>query len=105
MTENKNLTPEIDSSRLIVALSYVWILFIIPLLTLRKSRFAQFHAKQGLVLFIVELVLSLVMWIPVIGWLIGIVLILVCLIAIIRAYNGEWWKIPFIYQWSEKIKL
>lgn len=105
MTENKNMMPEVDVPRLMVAISYVNILFIIPLLTQRRSKFAQFHAKQGMVLFIIELILPFIGWIPVIGWLLTVIVILTAIVAIIRSYNGESWKIPFIYQWSEKISL
>jgi uncharacterized membrane protein len=105
MAEDKKQELEIDSSRLIVALSYVWILFLIPLLLKRQSKFAQFHAKQGMVLFIIELILSFIMWIPVFGWLIWVATIVISIIGIIKAYSGEWWKIPFIYSLSEKIKI
>ena len=94
--------PDIESSRLVAALSYVWILFLIPLFLKRDSKFAQFHAKQGLVIFLIEFVL---MWIPVIGHALLVVVIVMAIFGIIKAYNGESWKMPLIYNWSEKIKL
>jgi uncharacterized membrane protein len=82
-------------------LSYIWILFLIPLLAKRNSKFCQFHAKQGLILFIA----SLVCWFPFFGWVIGLLVILFSVIGIIKTYNKEWWKAPFIYELSEKIKI
>ncbi|MBI5144164.1 MAG: zinc ribbon domain-containing protein, partial [Candidatus Omnitrophica bacterium] len=35
-------------------LSYLWILCLVPLILKKENRFAMFHAKQGLVLFIGE---------------------------------------------------
>jgi len=97
--------PDIESSRLVAALSYIWILFLIPLLLKRDSKFAQFHAKQGLVLFVIELIATLIMWIPLVGWLLFVIIIILAVAGVIRAYNGEWWKMPYIYNWSEKIKI
>ncbi|MCX6792415.1 MAG: DUF4870 domain-containing protein [Candidatus Falkowbacteria bacterium] len=97
--------PDVQSSRLIAALSYFWILFLIPLLLKRDSKFAQFHAKQGLVLFIVEFIVSLIMWVPLIGQVLFLATIVLAVAGIVKAYSGEWWKLPFIYKWSEKIKI
>jgi len=96
---------DIEENKIIAALSYAWILFLVPLLGKRKSKFAQFHAKQGLVLFILELIGSLLMWFPVFGQLLMLAFVVISVIGIIKALNGEWWKIPYIYTWSKKINL
>ncbi|HTW96133.1 MAG TPA: hypothetical protein VMD74_00545 [Candidatus Methylomirabilis sp.] len=85
--------------------SYIYILFLIPLLAKRDSKFCQFHAKQGLVLFVIDIVASLFMWIPAIGQLLMLALAIISIIGIIKVLNGEYWKIPYIYDWSEKIKI
>ena len=90
-----------QDNKLVAVLSYVWILFLIPLLLKKDSKFCQFHAKQGLVIFII----SLISWFPILGWLIGMAVLLVSVIGIIKAYSGEYWKIPYIYEWSEKIRI
>ena len=41
---------DINRNRHIAAASYIWVLCLIPLLFKRESKFAQFHAKQGLLL-------------------------------------------------------
>ncbi len=96
---------DIEKNKTIAALSYVWILFLLPLLLKRRSKFAQFHAKQGLVLFIIEIAAGLFIWIPILGQIISLFLLVVCVIGIIKALNGEWWKMPYIYNWSKKINL
>jgi uncharacterized membrane protein len=96
---------DIQDNKTVAALSYAWILCLVPLLGKRKSKFAQFHAKQGLILFIVELIASLLMWFPVFGQLLILVLVVVSVMGIIKALNGEWWKIPYVYDWSKKINL
>lgn len=107
---DKKKTPitrdkDVEKNKAIAALSYIWILFLVPMLAKRRSKFCQFHAKQGLVLFIVEVIAGLIFWIPYIGQLIMLVLVIVAIIGIIKALNGEWWKIPYIYSWSKKINL
>jgi uncharacterized membrane protein len=97
--------PDVENNKIIAALSYGWILFLVPLLGKRDSKFAQFHAKQGLILFLIELVAGLVMWFPFFGQLLMLALIIVAVVGIIKALNGEWWKIPYIYEWSLKINL
>ena len=105
--ENKKTSTndEVEKNKAIAALSYVWILFLVPLLGKRDSKFAQFHAKQGLVLFIVEIVASLFLWFPFFGQLLMLVLVVISIIGIVKTLNGEWWKIPYLYDWSKKINL
>lgn len=98
----KNTTSDFkNEERTIAALSYVWILFIIPLLLKKNSQFSQFHAKQGLVLFL----FSLVSWFPFFGQIIALIIIIVSVVAIIKTLNGEKWEIPYVYDLSKKIKL
>jgi uncharacterized membrane protein len=114
MTEEKksiNINTEspeqkdIEENKVWAAFSYAWVLCLIPLLGKRDSKFCQFHAKQGLILFIIELLASLVMWFPVLGQLLMLALVVVAGLGIFKALNGEWWKIPYIYDWSKKVKL
>ncbi|MCK5320711.1 DUF4870 domain-containing protein [Candidatus Parcubacteria bacterium] len=106
--ENKSVSnkdKDIEDNKTVAALSYIWVLCLVPLLTKKRSKFAQFHAKQGLVLFIAEIVGVFVFWIPLIGWALGIALLVVSIMGILKALNGEWWKIPYVYDWSKKFNL
>jgi len=105
--ESKKIStnPDVETNKNIAALSYIWILCLVPLLGKKNSEFAQFHAKQGLILFIIELIAGLFIWFPFFGQLLMLLLIVISVIGIIKTYNGEWWKIPFVYEWSKKINL
>ena len=105
MPEAKKTDKDVEENKAIAALSYAWILCLVPLLGKRKSKFAQFHAKQGLVLFIIELIGTLVYWFPIFGQALMLVLVVVSIMGIIKTLNGEWWKIPYIYDWSKKINI
>jgi len=105
MSETKSMDKDIEKNKAIAALSYAWILCLVPLLGKRDSKFAQFHAKQGLVLFIIEIIGSLLMWFPIFGQLLMLLLVVVSVMGIIKTLNGEWWKVPYVYSWSKKINL
>lgn len=106
MNEEKDTKQkDVDQNRLVAVLSYIWILFLIPLLTKKKSKFCQFHAKQGLVLFIAWVVGSLVFWFPLLGQALMVALLIINIMAVIKTYNGEWWEIPLVYKWSKKFNI
>jgi len=106
MTEEKKVIktgadPDIEANKVVAALSYIWILFLIPMLLKKDSKFCQFHAKQGLILFL----FSFVTWFPIIGWLVGLAIIIVSVAGIVKTLAGEQWEIPFVYDLSKKINL
>ena len=88
-------------------LSYLWILCLVPLILKKENRFAMFHAKQGLVLFIGELAVAFVGIIPILGWMIlffGTILFsLLSLIGIVQVLMGNFWKMPVVGDIAEKI--
>lgn len=51
-------SKDITDNKVMAVLAYIGILFLIPLLAAPNSRFARFHANQGLVLFLAEVVLG-----------------------------------------------
>jgi uncharacterized membrane protein len=98
---------DIEANKTMAILAYLSILVIIPILTARGSKYAMFHANQGLVLAIAEIALSVVIsilaWIPlvgiiasIIGSLIGLVALAIAIYGIITAVNGQAKKLPVI---------
>ena len=107
--EEKIQDKDIQENKIIAALGYIGILCLIPLLAKKESKFALFHGKQGLVLFIAEIITYFIFVIPVLGWTTGFILntcwIILSVIGIIKASTGELWKMPVLSQYAEKIKL
>lgn len=93
---------DIEDNKVVAAIGYLWILFLVPLLLKKESPFAQFHAKQGLVLCIAAIVFS---FIPVLGWLANLALLVVAIMAIIKTLSGEAWEIPFVKDMVKKINI
>ena len=107
MPEKKQDTEiSIDENRLMAALSYLGFLFLVPLLSgYKKDKFVNFHLRQGIVLFIVDVIASFIMWIPVIGWLLGLFLLVLSIYGFIQALTGKKWPLPYIGQYAEKINI
>ena len=86
--------------RLLASLSYVWVLFLIPFVLGHHKPFVYRHAKQGMALFLLELVLLSIGWFPLLGWIIAIVgwlFVVVCaVVGIAYALSGQEFTIPFI---------
>ena len=96
---------DVKDHKLVAALSYLGILVLIPLFLARKSPFAQEHAKQGLILLIVHIVGIFVYWIPLIGQLIWLVVVIANIVALVKCLMGEFWEIPLIGEYRKKIHL
>ncbi len=105
MTNTYDEAQDVRDNSLIAALSYIWALCLIPLLFKRGSKFAQHHAKQGLVLFIIELIGWLIFWIPIIGWLLFIIVLVYSVLGIMNAVQGQWWEMPYLSKYAKRISL
>lgn len=109
MPKAKSGGNDVEDNKVIAALSYIFILCLVPLFLKRNSVFAQFHAKQGLTITVAWFVFWVIGIIPVLGWLISflgsMLLLVVSIIGIIKTLNGEKWQIPYIYEWSKRWNL
>ena len=89
-----------SNARLFSVLAYIGILWLVPLLAAKDSKLAQFHANQGLVLFLFEIAVGIVWVIPVLGWIIGfcgwIIGLILAITGIINASKGEMKPLPLI---------
>ncbi|KGX87574.1 DUF4870 domain-containing protein [Pontibacillus litoralis] len=105
-TEQKpiNGQKDIEEHKIMAILAYV--IFFIPLLVAKESRFAMYHANQGLLLLIVAIGLNTIgSIIPVIGWLVIMPLgtlfaFVLFIIGIINASKGEMKPLPVIGKYT-----
>ena len=79
---------------------------VVFLIIEKENRFVRFHAYQSLAVFGALFVVSLIAgFIPLIGPLISILLAPVCLILwillMVKAYQGELFKLPVAGDWAE----
>ena len=90
---------DIKSNKAMSILAYIGILFLIPLFAAKDSKFARFHTNQGLVLFIANIICSILAKLPIIqwvGWIISIVLFVFWILGIVNACKGRAKELPLI---------
>ncbi len=100
---------EQDKIQLILAYAPC-LLCLVPLLTVIDSPFVQFHAKQGAVLTIGGgIALTLISMVPFIGWLVGCVgglgMMVLMILGMVKATQGERWRIPVVSDLADKIQI
>jgi len=91
------------------ALCYLlgWVTGLIFYLLEKNNKFVKFHAMQSIILFLgVTVVVVIFMWIPFFGWiidsLIGLLAVILWIVLMIKAYQGEKFKLPFVGDIAEK---
>lgn len=104
MTTNQPTGNGIDETRILAAISYIWILALVPLLLKRDNEFVMFHAKQGLVLFIIEVIGAFIFWIPVIGWLLWVLVVVLAIVGFLSALQGKRVELPVVSMLARKIR-
>ena len=70
---------------------------IVFLVVEKESSFVKFHARQSTVTFLILLVISLIFgWIPVIGFLVLISILILWLFLMVKALQGERYMLPIV---------
>lgn len=104
-----DVNKEVEEGKPFAVLAYISILCFVPLFLKRDNRFAYFHAKQGLVLFIGEVLAAILSQIPFFGLIIKSIALIVFSIAsvigIVQVLMGQYWKMPYVYQIAERINI
>lgn len=113
-------TNDIEQNKALTIAAYIPLLFLIPLLAAGSSKYAKFHANQGLILTIFSFVCSIINalidfiigWIPAIGGIIsgiisvalGIAVLVYIIIGVVNAAQGKAKKLPIIGELLDVIK-
>ncbi|MEN3045988.1 MAG: hypothetical protein ABDH49_03260 [Candidatus Hydrothermales bacterium] len=100
-----------ENKKYISVLSYLGILFIVPLILEPNDEFVKFHVKQGIMLFAFFMLVFIVGGIiPIIGWFIiwpiGILIwILFVIIGISNTLSGKMEELPIIGKYANKLNI
>ena len=104
--------PVREQDKIQLILSYIGILALIPLLTVKDSPYVKWHAVQGLVLGVgvgIAMTVVLALLGALTGGLLGFLaciawpaLIVVDIMACMKALKGERWRIPVVTDIAEK---
>ena len=85
-----------SASKILSALSYFGMLFILPYIFCDNDDFAKFHAKQGLNLFVASIVADIVASIFGLGWIVTIAKLYFIYKGVSNVLNGRKQKLPYI---------
>ncbi len=95
-TKRYSAPGTLTGSKLFSLLSYFGILFVLPYLVCKNDDFALFHAKQGMMLFVVTLAARIAGSILGLGWLVSIARIYFIYKGVVSALNGRKDRLPYI---------
>jgi len=103
---------DINMGRVVSFLAYFPPLFLVPLIAVPSSKYARFHANQGLVMFlfltaasVVATILSVLLgFIPYLGWIFGLfawlfvgaAMLALTILGIVNVANNVAKELPFI---------
>jgi len=101
-------THRINDPKVIGIISYLmpigWIIALI--LNNPKSDLASFHLRQSLGLFVIVLAIRIVMYVPLLGWLVGIIAAVATfflwVIGFIAAVEGRKKTVPFLGEYFQE---
>lgn len=109
----------VDQNRMMAAIGYLGPLFLVPMLALPKDHFAQFHARQGMVLFIAEVLVWFVfdflfisafgfggffIW-STLSFLLWVGTVILTILGFVNAYQGKEVPLPVIGGLAPKPKV
>lgn len=105
----ENMGETQGNENLMGAVSYLlgFITGIVLLLVEKQSKFVRFHAMQSTILFGGLFVVNVVLgFIPLLGWLAGLLLSLLgfilWIVCLWKAFQGEMYKVPYVGDLAEK---
>ncbi|MDH3813315.1 MAG: hypothetical protein OEV48_02425 [Acidobacteriota bacterium] len=107
-----------ENRNVMIVLSYLWLLALIPLLVEKDDREVQWHAKHGLVLTVVEVVvmIGLQVVVMILGAISGglgcvftllipifmLAILIVHVLCIVKGINGQRFLIPGVSEFADR---
>jgi uncharacterized membrane protein len=97
-----------EDRRMAAVMAYIPFLCFVPLIKMRDDPYAYFHARQGIVLFFVEII-AFIFSFPHLSQLFWTVIIIACIGAavagIIFSLQGKMYKLPVIGDLADRLRM
>jgi uncharacterized membrane protein len=106
---------DVEQNKMMAVLAYIGILVLVPIFAVPNSKFARYHANQGLILFVAEVaygiaysilaaILTAISWVlglfvSLLG-LVGLVFLVLAVMGIMNAINGKAKELPIIGKYT-----
>ena len=111
---------DLNDRTVLLILAYFWILCLIPLFTRREDPELQWHAKNGLTLFLIETAVILLLgliglpvlllfkghgffFLTTVFFLFWAGVLALHIVCVLKALQGERFRIPVLTDWAERI--
>jgi uncharacterized membrane protein len=97
-----------DEGRLAAVMSYIPFLCFVPLLNMRHNEEARFHARQGVILFLIEALAVLFLFDRISDFVFTTILIMAVAFSIAGIYfamQGRNYRLPIVGDLADKTKL
>ena len=96
---NYDAEKDVKDNKVMAILAYF--IFFLPLIAAKDSKFARFHANQGLILLLVSICASIVggivgSFIPFFGMITYAITIILVVFGVLNAANGEMKELPVV---------
>ena len=115
MNQKSSVDPkDVEENKALAIIAYLGPLCLVPLLAKKDSPYAQYHAKQGFVLFIAEVALWIIWWFltfatlglgVVLSWIVWLLTLIWSILGIVKATQGKTEPLPIIGQFADKFKI
>ena len=79
--------------------------FIIVYAFRRNDKYAMFYAKQGLILFFTWVIGYILMFMPIVGWIVYVFCLLLTILGLIFSLSGEERPVPIVGWFASNLKL
>lgn len=83
---------DIRMNKDVAAFSYLWIMSVFIYLTKKESKFVRYHSRQGIVLFLLSIPISMI---PYLGKFLMFFIVAGMLLGFVHAAQGQYADVPF----------
>ncbi|MBR5055889.1 MAG: hypothetical protein IKX03_01705 [Bacteroidales bacterium] len=89
---------DINGNKVMAILCYLGILILIPLFAAKNSKFVKFHLNQGIIVFLMGLIVWLISKVNhgLITWILDLIVLVFVVIGIINAAGGKAKELPLV---------
>ncbi|MGN7612215.1 hypothetical protein ACQZV8_09045 [Magnetococcales bacterium HHB-1] len=107
MQQKKTLSKESGlPSKVLASMSYLGILALVPMVLNRDDSYVNFHARQGIIIWMWEVIAIYCLFLPGIGRLIFVSSSFLCLlfsiIGLISVFLNRAWRLPIVGTWVNR---
>ena len=105
--ELKLSKEEIRQGAVFAAISYVFLFWLVAFILKKDNEFTHYHARQGMVIFILEMLCFFLLGIPLLGILFykisWIILVVFSLYGVYSSLTGKLCRIPLVTNIASKL--